>query len=362
MSLSATVICLALSLAAGEPAPRTDGPTVSTSTQLSPAPRAPPSGVVNFDELPPPPSIPDDVRVKRFLGAFTGGVVGLGAALALMPLGDGAGCFGAPCVSFVHGLVGTFAPFLALGGAWLGFELMGGDGGLATPAIALAPAILVALGLLSIARETDANTAIALMPYLISSGVMLAGGAALALDMRARQLNQLGTAANWARAPGGRVALTGLVSALAVSGAALISGLLFAAGQFTALGPVMLVAGIVAGTFGAAAAGWGVHRAMNGRGSYWSALASLAIGGLITFGGVALYALSQGSGFASFSPIRNTAGTMLLVQLGVASAILAPTLGLEWSHTNAIEASMPTFSFSASPTPSGGMVAAGMRF
>jgi hypothetical protein len=315
---------------------------------------------VSFDALPPAPQTPDDVRVKRFLGAFTGGVVGLGASLALMPLGDSLGCFGGPCVSFLHGLIGTFAPLLALGGAWLGFALMGGDGGLVTPSLALAPAILVALALLSVARDLDSNSALSLMPYVITSGVFLAGGAALVLDLRARQLSSLGGAASWGMAGAGRVAVTSLVNALTSAGTAFLVGLLFSLTQFSALGPVVGVLGAAVGSLGVAAAGWGVHRAMGGRGSYLSALTGLGLGWVVTLGGLGLYALSQG-GF-TFNPIRNVGGVLLLAELGVAAALFAPTLALEWSHTNKVEASLPKFSFGAAPISQGGMVSAGMRF
>jgi hypothetical protein len=277
-----------------------------------------------------------------------------------MPLGDSLGCFGGPCVSFIHGMVGVFAPLLALGGSWLGFELMGGDGGLVTPSIALAPAILVSLGLLSIAREVDANTALSLMPFVIASGVFLAGGAALALDLRARQVSALGAAQSWGKASASRVAITSLVSLLSTAGAALFSGLFFAI-SYTGWGVVAGFTAAIAGSVGVAAATWGVHRALNGRGSFVSALTGLGIGMLTLLAGAGLYALSQG-GFTTFSPLRNGAGTILLVELGVAAALFSPMLALEFSHTNAVQASLPTFSLSAAPTPNGGMVAAGMRF
>ena len=361
MTLTATLIFLALGAGSvGEDPSEPKWSDEPTATDLKPSPLKTPAGAVTFDALPPVPHTSDDARVKRFLGALSGGVVGLGASLALMPLGDAVGCFGGPCVSFLHGLIGTFAPRLALGGAWLGFELLGGDGGLVTPSIALAPAVLLALALLSVARDADANTALALMPYLITSGLFLAGGAALALDLRARQLSSLGGASGWATASPGRVALSVLVTALAGTGAGLVSVLLSLLANFTVIGPILAVVGAVTGTVGTAAAAWGVHRAMNGRGSFLSALSGLGLAWVVAFAGAGLFALAQG-GFA-FSPVRNTAGVLLVTELSIASAVLAPTLALEWSHTNAIEASLPTFSFGAAPTPQGGMLSAGMRF
>jgi hypothetical protein len=356
--LTATVVCLALSLGAVEDSAFRDEPT---NVELKPANSVrPPPAAVNFDELPPVVVIEDDQRVKRFLGALTGGVVGLGASLALMPIGDSVGCFGGPCVSFIHGMLGTLAPLLAVGGAWLGFELMGGDGGLVTPAVALGPALLIGLVLSNVARETNADTALALLPYVIASGAFLVGGAALALDARARQLNGLGGAASWGKATAGRVAMTSLVSLLSGGGAALVSGLLFAIGQFSALGPVLLVVGALSGLVGTAAATWGVHRAMNGRGSFGSALLGLSVGATLFLGALGLYAGSVG-GF-SFNPVRDTASVLMMIELGVAAALFAPTLALEFSHTSTIEASLPKFTIGAAPTANGGMVAAGMRF
>ena len=357
MSFTAGIVLLLLANPGAEDPVWSDEPTAS---ELKPdsAKTTPPA--MRFDALPEPPKASDDARVKRFLGALAGGVVGLGGAMALMPLGDG-GCFGGPCVSFVHGLVGIFAPLLSLGGAWLGYELMGGDGGLFTPAIALPPAILIALGLLSIAGAQDATSAISLMPFLIASGAFLVGGSALALDLRSRQLEGLGAAASWGKAGAGRVAVTTLVTMLSVAGAVAFSALLYALGGYGALSAVFVVAGAAAGTFGAAAAAWGVHRAMDGRGSFGATLGAFGLGWLAVLGGTGLYALSQG-GFSRFSPLRSTSGTILFVELVAASAVFLPVLALEWSHTNAVEASLPKFSFSAAPTPQGGMVAAAMRF
>ena len=371
--LTASVLCLALAVApppekwSDEPAPPEGTSTEPkwsdepTATDIKPRnPKPAPSGAMNFDALPPPPHPSDDARVKRFLGAFTGGVVGLGASLALMPLGDSLGCFGGSCVSFLHGLVGTFAPLLALGGAWLGFEIMGGDGGLLTPALALAPAFLLALALLSVARDMDAQSTLSMMPYVIASGVFLAGGAALALDLRARQVSALGGAAGWGKASPGRVAVTALITALTGTATGFLTALAVSLGSFSALGPILGILVAATGTVGVAAAAWGVHRAMNGRGSFLSALTGLGIGWAVALAGVGLYAASQGG--ISFNPVRSTAGIVMLVELGVAAAVFSPVLAMEWSHTSAVEASLPQFSFSAAPLPQGGMVGATMRF
>lgn len=355
MTLTAAVVCLVLGLG---PAAE-QGSDEPAATDLVPKTATP--GAVSFDALPPPPRVSDDARVKRFLGALAGGVVGLGAGLALMPLGDSGACFGGTCaVTFWHGLVGTFAPLFSLTGAWLGFELLGGDGGLITPVVALGPAFLIALALLSVAREMDASTTLSMMPYVIASGAFLAGGAALALDLRARQLSALGGAENWGKATPGRVAVESLVMLLAGSASAAITVMVVGLASFSSLGALLGIVSAAAGTLGVAVAGWGVHRGMKGRGSLLSALTGLGLGWVVSLAGGALYAISQG-GF-NFSGVRNNAGVVMLIELGIASAVFGPTLAMEWSHTNAVEASLPKFSFSAAPIHQGAMVGAQVRF
>lgn len=336
--INAVFLCMAISVASVE-APAT-------------------SDVVNFDPAPEQQRTSDDARVKRFIGAFTGGVVALGAAMVVMPFLNGP-CFGGTCFGAAQGLLGGLAPLLAVGGAWLGFELMGGDGGLLTPIIAIAPAILASLGLLAIARETNANSMIDLMPYLISAGVLLAGGSALALDSRARQLEDLGAAASWGKASSGRVALTVLTSTLSGLTAAIVSTLLFSLSSYNAAGPVLLVSTGVVGALGAAIAAWGVHRGMHGKGSLLAAVAGMGLALAVSGAGFGLFALATSG---SLGPIRSPAAITLAVSLAAASAMFFPMLALEWSHTNAIEAKFPKISFGVSPTPNGGMVAAGVRF
>lgn len=359
MSFAAGVVVLLLA-AGGADEPRwSDEPA---GPALEPVAAAP---ALSFDALPPAPKVGEDARVKRFLGALAGGVIGLGSSLALMPLGDAVGCFGGPCVSFVHGLVGVLAPLLSVTGAWLGFELMGGDAGLLTPLAALVPAVLIALGFSTIVglQSSTSTSLVSLVPLLVASGAFLAGFAALSLDARSRQLENLGAAASWGKAGAGRVAVTALVALLTGGAAAAVSGLLFVLGQYGPLSAVLTAVGATAGTLGAAAAVWGVHRGMSGKGTLGSALAGYGLGWLATAAGLTLFALSQSVNvFSGTGLVRSSADTILFVELVAVSAVFLPVIALEWSHTNAIEASMPKFSFSAAPMPQGGMVAAAMRF
>jgi hypothetical protein len=338
--------------------------SLAAEPSLTPAPE--PTKVnpaaLQFEEPPPPPKVSDDARVKRFLGALAGGVVGLGATLAIMPAADGA-CFpgtGITCVNGWHGLLAVLAPFMATTGAWAGFSLMGGDGGWLTPVVAIMPALLVGLGLLSVAREVNAGSVLQLMPFLIASGLVLAGGSALALHLRAQQLERLGAAASWGAAKPGRVALVSLVAGLAAATSALLTGLVIGSsfGSPLGLGFGALVA--VGGTLGTAAAAWGVHQGLGGRGSFGASLAGLGVGWLVVGGGIALFALSQGS--FNFSPLRSTAGPLLFAELAIVAGMFTPVLALELSHTAAIEAGLPKIMLSAAPIRDGGMVGAAMRF
>lgn len=331
------------------------------SLELEPATveKAPTPDIVKFDAPAEVPESSDDARVKRFIGAFTGGVVGFGATMALMPLLGG--CAGV-CVGPFQVILGGLAPLLAAGGAWLGFELMGGDGGLMTPVFAVGPALLMSLGLLAISNEAGANSVIQLMPYLISAGVFLAGGAALVLDARARQFENLGAAASWGKATPGRVGLTVLVSTLTGLAAVVASGALFIAGSYGPAGIAMMLSSAVVGAFGATAAAWGVHRRMNGRGSLLAALGGMGLAIAVSGAGLGLFAVATGGTSAFFSPLRGPAALTLVASLAAGSAMFFPMMALEWSHTNAVEASLPKMSFGVAPTPNGGMVAAAMRF
>lgn len=331
---------------------------------LEPAPAAAPSSAAfDFDAQPAPPVVSDDVRVKRFLGAFAGGVVGLGLGLALVPLGDG-GCFGfpGPCVNAGHTLLAGLAPLLAATGAWAGYQVLGGDGGWLTAASLLPPALLVSMGLVAVSAAQEADTPLAHMPYVATAGFLFAGTAAFALDQRSRQLERLGGAADWGRAGAGRVALASLVSMLSLVPTVPLVVLGAWLGQFSVLGPALVGTAVLGGLFGSAAAVWGTHRGLGGRGSYGSALLGLAIGAGLTLGGVLAVFATSGAGGVAFSPLRGTAIPLLFVELGALCGMFAAPVALELSHTAAVERALPRLSFGASPVNQGAMVGASMRF
>ncbi len=349
MLLMSLVVCVVVASAQAD-----DAPTSATLTPVSA-----PADAVNFDELPEPPKadalIGDEKRVQRFLGALAGGMVGVGAMAAFLPLAEGdlrfTGCVG--CVSAGQVVLGAAAPIVGVLGAWLGSFLMGGQAGPLTGFAAMVPALLIGVALAAIANSMDLRTGVQHVPLLVVAGAFLAGGSALALDLREQQLSRLGRAHSWGGATAGRAAVTSLTSALTATVAGFLSVLL------GALNPIAgVIGGLVQGV-GVAAATWGVHQAMGGRGSFVSALSALGAGGALTFAAVGLFAAAQGSGF---NTVRSTGAGILAVELGIISALFLPTLALEWSHTDAIAAKLPQFSFGAAPTSQGGMVSAGVRF
>lgn len=319
-------------------------------------PTAAPSSATTFDGLPPAaPRVNDDKRVQQFVGALAGGVVGLAAGFAFLPLSDslsGGICRG--CLNPFNALVIGAAPLLSLVGAFAGYSVMGGAGSLLTTTLAMAPTVVVALGLLLVAREMAASTALDFAPFMVGMGAVLAGGAALALDVRGQQLSSLGAAAPWGGAAPGRVALTSLVSMLTMGASGALTVLAIAALapvlSFVAVPFVALVGGAlsVASTF----AVYGVHRGMRGRGSLAAAFAGMGLA--LTASGAALALFAANS--------TNIAGAILMTELAVLGGVFFPMLALEFSHTQAVRASLPGVTFGAAPLRDGGMMSAALTF
>jgi hypothetical protein len=349
--LPTLVLCMVLSGAAE------DTPSDAALTPVekpAPAP-AMNDDAVKFDELPAAaPHVSDDARVKQFLGAFAGGLVGFGAMIALMPLDQTlVGCIG--CVGPFQILLTALAPVVSMTAAWAVHAALGGQGGVLAPYMAFLPAVLVAMVILNIAKDIDPSTTVGHLPFVAAAGFFLAGGSALALDLRGRQLDGLGgSARGWGGADAARVSVVTLVSAATSTIGALLSALL------GALNPFLGIAAGFVQSVGVAAAAWGTHKAMHGRGTLGAALGGIGLGGLVTLGSVGLYLLAQS--FTSTSTLRSTAGAMMSVEVGVVSAMFAGTLALELSHTMEVQNAMPKFQIGAAPLRDGGMVSAGMRF
>lgn len=320
----------------------------------------------NFDSLPPPPQVSDDRRVQQFVGALAGGVVGMGAGFALVGASDAfpTGCFPAgSCINFFHGLAGTLTPLLALVGAFSGFQIMGGDGSLLTTAVAMAPAALIGLMLITIAIEAGAVTPLEFMPYALGAGAFLIGGAALSLHLRSVQLSSLGGATSWGDASAGRAALTAIVSLITVGASVALTSLLGAALVYTLQGAGVAIAATAGVALSVASAFtiFGTHRALKGRGSVAAAFTGLGVALAASGAALTLYIVNNSaSGFTSSLPA--TSSGILMVELAVIAGTFFPMLALEWSHTNAVKASLPGISFGAAPMREGGMVSASLRF
>lgn len=313
---------------------------------------------LRFDE-PAPPAPVEDKRAQRFLGALAGGALGLATPLALLPLGDAA-CFGGPCASPAHVILGALAPLSGVIGAWAGYSLLGGDGGLVTATAALLPGALAAAPLFALAAVTGASaTMLTFLPYLLTVGAVFVGAAALALDARSRQLDVLGADTAQVAAPPGRVALVSLTTALAGTIGALGSVLVFASCRDVACAGVGVGVALAA-SLGTAAAGWGAHVALGGRGSFVAALLGLGIAGAASALTIPFFVAASATP-AGF-PIANTAGATVLMAVMLGGGVFFPTLALEWSHGASVTQRLEGVQVSAAPVPGGGVMSAALRF
>ncbi len=297
----------------------------------------------------------DEGRVSRFVGAFVGGLVGAAATMAFLPLVDAGGVFRS--VTPAEGALGLFTPLAVMLGAFAGYQVMGGDGGLVAPAMMIIPAALVMMLLLS-ALPAQVDTLPTLMPAVLASVGLLAAASAFALDFRQGQLDALGARRAEGSARVGRVAAEVLVNvlALAATGALFAAALGISSGS-TVGGVVAISLGVLGGA-GAAAATWGVHLSLGGKGTYLAALLGLLAGA----GSGLLVALLAGPATA-FAPLRGSVAVLYAVEAPVLAAVMASSVALEWSHTSAVgEEDGPRFSVGGAPTVGGAMVTAGVRF
>lgn len=335
------LLTLALVLCAGD-----------SAVQLTPAEGPASDALVLPEPLPDAeaPVVDDgDRRVKRFLGAMAGSLLGFTATAGLSAFA------GTPCPSWcaTPGQLGLalLAPFVAAVGAWAGHSLLGGDAGFMTPLVAIVPAVLISL-LTALATQMLVMTVGELMPGLAATAAVLSGGMALALEVRSRQLERVAPDSR-GDASAARIAATSLLSFVG-TGTALLASLLIYQGCLETCG---IVAGGVGGLLLAAGviSTWGVHHAMRGRGSVWPAL---GVGVLAAGLSVGLVASVSRTTFSGGATVVGLDGIVLGV---LTSTVLVPLL-LEWSHTDVVGSSAPRFSFGAAPTPSGASMSALVRF
>jgi hypothetical protein len=309
-----------------------------------------------LDPDPAPIAVADDARLKRFVGALVGGVVGAGLGYGLVALGkEPQECPG--CGSTASIAAGFATPALTLLGTFVGWQVMGGDGAALAPFAAALPAAVV-LGLLLVAVPQFMPTTAQLVPELLVGTLALIALGTLALDLREHQLAGLRVRAR-GEAPVGRV----LAEVGAGLGAALLSGLGAAAVLALSYGSgVVFAVGLGAlGAVGAALTTWGVHRAMRGQGGALAALAGMALAAVTA--AIALPLGLVGGGLGQRGSPMATTGAILAVAAPTVAVLTFTTLALEWSHAAAQdEASAPAIAVSGSPLPGGGMLAASLRF
>lgn len=360
------VLSCSLAIAAADDEAKARAALAETSgvPELAVKPVEPAPDLVPKEPAPAPRvQVGDDARVKRFLGALAGGAVGFGAAMAFMPLGD-LSCFpgGGACFNTIHGLAAALAPFLAMGGAWLGYELLGGDGGLLVPSFSLAPAAVLTLALLGIGAMNGATTLAQLVPYLAGSVAFLLGLTAYMLDWRQAKVEALGSLKRAGSASVGRVA-----AEVALSGIVAVAGSIFTA--FVAAMCRSTECAVAAGALGVASAAstalaaWGVHGALDGRGSIGAAFLGLGAAALTSLVAVPLYIAVAGRSGFFFSPIFSTESAIVVSTAVLGSVLFLPALFLEHSHTESVgEADDVKWTVGAAPMPGGGMLSAGARF
>lgn len=347
------IVALALCTSAGEDADATEQRARAVLEDLGTTPRP-----VFLEPVTEAPHAGDDARVKRFMGALAGGIVGAGLGLAMMPLGDSGCVFGGVCVTSWQSIAAVLTPLLALGGTWAGFQLLGGDAGLlATSATALPAGILAALMLLS--TPSNALQLRDFTPFLIGSLAALVGLSSLALELRARQVEGLLGRTEQGSSPVGRVLLETLVTA----GIAATTGLFLGLTGATCYGgtgcTVAVVSLGVLSVIGLAPTTWGLHKAMRGQGSLLSAFVGL----LMAVGASAIVIpLSVGTSVATSSSIRSTAGILIAVESVAIGSMVMSSVALEWSHTEHVGSAGVQVSLSGGPIQGGAAVGAALRF
>lgn len=337
-----------------------DAPTRAVSIRAAPLSQLDPSAVPNAALTTPEPiaESADHGRVRRFLGAFLGGVVGFGVPLALAPVFSCAG--GVSCLGAGHLALAFSSPLLGLTGSVAGYVAAGGRASAAGLG-AIFPAALTTLGVMGAMSQMD--------PALLTSWLpaAIAGGAVLSLTSAALLTWREDATAELDEAPGTtatrvRVAATIAAStAMALAGfVAVIGGTLACSYGCSATMALTLSTLLLAGH---AYATWAVHRALGGRAPAWSPLLLMALD-LAATGLVVLAAWLPGSTFGGFSEgARNGLAVFTAATAAVAGLSIAPMLVFEALHTHALRSSKAgALHVGVAPAPGGGLVTAGLAW
>ena len=289
----------------------------------------------------------DDQRVKRFVGALVGGAIALAIPLAISAPNCGAAlaCSSSSFQDFSLGIM----PLVAGLGAYFGHHLFGGEA--EYPFAAMGAGLGSLLGMLALAfAEGIGVTPNGLFPFAVGAAGLTTFVMAIVLDWRDQSVINLpptghGTGARLWASFGASVGvgiagsflslLLGLVNATVGS----ISGALV-------LGAMPLVA-------------WGVHAALDGKGTPGSAFLGLMISlGVLAAVAAPVIAVTISRGSLFYSSQQGA----LLTGAAFLALLLGPIVGLELSHSSVVRETPLKPSFSFSPVPGGAMVGGGVQF
>jgi hypothetical protein len=287
-------------------------------------------------------------RVERFAGAFIGGLAGLAASAAILPLTETCGF--SPCTGSVFVLF--FAPLLMSAGSSAGFSIMGGSAGFATSMGGLSLGLGLSSLVYLLGRANGQSTNAQLAPYLLGGMLMANAIAAAAMVFREESVIIDGDIDFSASAA--RVAVSALVNTLAIASSAFLTvGAIALAGSGPAILPVAfsVTALLVLAT---AATDFAIHRAMGGKGTFWAALGGVLVAGILAI----LPAFAFSSSFGSTTLASNSGIVNALIAGGLAGVFL-PTLFLEM-HDTAVR--RQKISVGIAPIQQGGMVSASLQF
>ncbi len=259
----------------------------------------------------------------RILSTFAGALVGF-AGPALLGFAD-TSCLSGRCFSSTQGFLALASPLLGPSLASGIHSLMGGKAGFGAGlfgAIA-ASGPMLGLHLLMSAAYRGPPTLSQSVPIFAADMVVGALLTTLALELRHSVLSTQSRL----QIPGARFAAETVAFGLSVAGAAVLTAVLVQSLQLLVLVPMALT--IVAG----GAFAFLVHSLFGGKGTFWNAMAGLAVAvAMGTGGALAIAALSNQTGNTGFSNAASV-GAGLLLTLG---AITGPSYALEFGHQEAL--------------------------
>lgn len=294
---------------------------------------------------PPPPAEPvsDEAEVNQTLLRLGATALGGAAGVALpMLVGWGVQSQQAPCVMFMFGCMrdgpmagaAMFLPATVAVGLGVGHSVRGGRAGIGFGLAGGLSGYMISvamLGLVSVASSRDWTKTFPGAGAGIIAATSLVGSVA-AMELRHAALGS--GAKEWRL---GRSLATGAAFTIPF---VLLEALVIWAGTSsfnTALNVSVPVIGTVANLALSSLAAWGVHRAMDGRGSYFATVAGALISCSIAAGFFALhFHAPPAGGLASSGPGGSSSWAMVPVFTfaSLIAAVGAP-VALEWTSANA---------------------------